>query len=490
MPVCGIPAGARRHEGGPRAFADRRPRPSTRFRRVAAATAGSPAEIEALAVAGEPVLLDGLVDHWPAVAAGRRSPAALNAYLKALDQGAPVPVMEAPAASGGRFGYGPDLREFSFTKRQRPLGETLDRIERGVGHGRGAGHRHPDAAAGGAPARLPPPTIRCRCCRRAPSRGCGWAGRSGRRSTTIRDHNLACVIAGRRRFLLFPPEQVAEPLYRSARPAAAAFAGRSGRARSRAFPALRAKPWRRRRSPSSDPAMRCCCRNIGGTTSPRATPITRWSITGGEAAPRGLENARRLLPRRLARDPEPADRASGFTGGRCSKPMSSTRPGREPPTSRRALRAYLGDMAPRERARAEAPAGAGDPEASRIQSPPRYRSPYASALSFWLRLAAAGIAIATASPGTAAARAADPASIAARADGLEARRGALRMRVTALTELDPARPDRARRRLAGGCELGGRRGPPRPIGRESRAPATASPRRRFASISGRTCGWR
>src|SRR5258708_38370583 len=37
-----------------------------------------------------------------------------------------------------------------------------------------------------------------------------WLG--GRVRTQIhhdRDHNLACVIAGRRRFVLFPPEQVA-----------------------------------------------------------------------------------------------------------------------------------------------------------------------------------------------------------------------------------------------------------------------------------------
>jgi alpha-glucosidase len=52
-------------------------------------------------------------------------------------------------------------------------------------------------------------------------------------------------------------------------------------------------------------------------------------------------------------------------------------------------------------------------------------------LSFWLRLAAAGLAIATTVPATAQVRS---TTLAARVDGVEAQRGALRMRVTALTD--------------------------------------------------------
>jgi hypothetical protein len=116
--------------------------------------------------------------------------------------------MEAPPSSHGRFGYGADLREFSFTKRARPLGETLGRIARA----------RTDPAAGylaiqmlpldtqmpafvrDNPMPLVPPDARPKL----------WLG--GPVKTQIhndRDHNLACVVAGRRRFLLFPPEQVA-----------------------------------------------------------------------------------------------------------------------------------------------------------------------------------------------------------------------------------------------------------------------------------------
>jgi alpha-glucosidase len=51
--------------------------------------------------------------------------------------------------------------------------------------------------------------------------------------------------------------------------------------------------------------------------------------------------------------------------------------------------------------------------------------------SLWLRLAAAGLAIATAAPLAAQVPA---ASVAAQSDGVEAHRGAVAMRVTALTD--------------------------------------------------------
>lgn len=164
--------------------------------------------LDALLAAGEPVVLKNAVDHWPVLAAARSSPAALDAYLRKHGSGAPVPVMEAPPSSGGRFGYSNDVREFSFTKRSRPLGETLDRIARA----------RTDPASGYlAIQMLPldvqmPALVRDNVMPLVPSgaRPRLWLG--GPVKTQIhndRDHNLACVIAGHRRFVLFPPEQVA-----------------------------------------------------------------------------------------------------------------------------------------------------------------------------------------------------------------------------------------------------------------------------------------
>jgi hypothetical protein len=175
--------------------------------RVAPASPRTSADIEELLGAGEPVVLPGLVERWPIVEAARRGPNALACYLLARDRGAPAPVMEAPAASGGRFGYAEDLREYSFSKRYRPLGETLERIARQADQTDGAiiaiqmlplAEQLPDVVRDNPMPLLPgeaSPKL--------------WLG--GAVKTQIhhdRDHNLACVVAGHRRFLLFPPEQV------------------------------------------------------------------------------------------------------------------------------------------------------------------------------------------------------------------------------------------------------------------------------------------
>jgi hypothetical protein len=162
-------------------------------------------DLRALIRAGQPALITGLIEQWPCLHAARRSSAALNDYFKALDRGAPVPVKEAPASSEGRFGYQADLREFTFSTRQRPLGETLDRLERGLERPGGAFIAIQMLPLNLLPGFLPTnpmpllPGVEPRL----------WLGGPVRTQLHHdRDHNLACVIAGRRRFVLFPPEQV------------------------------------------------------------------------------------------------------------------------------------------------------------------------------------------------------------------------------------------------------------------------------------------
>jgi cupin-like protein len=165
------------------------------------------AELAVAAEASRPLVLRGLIEHWPSLAAGRKSSSALIDYFKRMDRGIPAPMVEAPASARGRLGYSADMREFTFSKRQRGISETLDRIERQTDRPNApiiaiqmlplASHL-PDFVQQNPMPLLP---------------GIGpllWLG--GRVRTQIhhdRDHNLACVIAGRRRFVLFPPEQVA-----------------------------------------------------------------------------------------------------------------------------------------------------------------------------------------------------------------------------------------------------------------------------------------
>lgn len=91
------------------------------------------AELDQAVAAARPLVIKGLLERWPALAAGRESPKALNRYLKSLDRGLPGIVMEAPASAEGRFGYSRDMREFTFSKRKQGISETLDRIERQIG---------------------------------------------------------------------------------------------------------------------------------------------------------------------------------------------------------------------------------------------------------------------------------------------------------------------------------------------------------------------
>ncbi len=179
------------------------PSPLDGLPRVAARTAPPPADLIA---AGVPVVLKGLFEQWPALAAGRAG--ALPAYLKGLDRGAPVPVMEAPARTAGKFGYGPDLREFNFTRRSARLSDAVDRILRLAGEENAPyvavqmlplAVQMPDFVAQN-PMPLLPADV-------APRLWVGGAVHT--RTHNDRDHNLACVLAGRRRFLLFPPDQVA-----------------------------------------------------------------------------------------------------------------------------------------------------------------------------------------------------------------------------------------------------------------------------------------
>jgi len=174
---------------------------------IPVASISTAAELDLAVKASKPLVLKGLIEHWPALAAGRHSASALNQYFKSMDLGFPATVMEAPASTQGRFGYSADLREFTFSKYQRGISETLDRLERQADRPNApiiafqmlplASHL-PGFVEQNPMSLLPQvaPLL--------------WLG--GRVRTQIhhdRDHNLACVIAGRRRFVLFPPEQVA-----------------------------------------------------------------------------------------------------------------------------------------------------------------------------------------------------------------------------------------------------------------------------------------
>lgn len=154
-----------------------------------------------------PAVLRCLVAAWPAVAEGRKSPQATVDYLLGLDQGSPLPLLTAPPAVQGRFFYGNDMRSPNFERRTAPLAAGL--------HALLAQLANPDPPAifmeaARVPDCLPTFTKFHRLeLLDASIEPRIWIGNA----VTVQTHydlysNIACVIAGRRRFTLFPPEQL------------------------------------------------------------------------------------------------------------------------------------------------------------------------------------------------------------------------------------------------------------------------------------------
>lgn len=163
---------------------------------------------EEVVPAAEPVVLSGLVAHWPAVRAGLTSPRALVDYLRGFDRGKTVNVLEGPPSIRGHFFYREDLRGFNFERRPATIGATMERLLAQAEDPNPAAiyiestptneHLPPFAAQNVQP--LLPPAV-------APLI---WMGGP----LTVQTHfdlssNIACVVGGRRRFTLFPPDQVA-----------------------------------------------------------------------------------------------------------------------------------------------------------------------------------------------------------------------------------------------------------------------------------------
>jgi hypothetical protein len=157
--------------------------------------------------AAQPVVLRGAVAGWPVVAAGRESPAALSAYLRRFDRGTPVRAMLGKPSIGGRFFYNDDLSDFNFRAEQVRLGSALDLLLGALDDARPASlaiqsvQTREHLPGFDVDNRMPllPDSLEPRV----------WIGNK----VTVAAHhdpseNIACVVAGRRRFTLFPPEQV------------------------------------------------------------------------------------------------------------------------------------------------------------------------------------------------------------------------------------------------------------------------------------------
>ena len=152
-----------------------------------------------------PVLLRQLVGDWPVVAAGRRSLTAFRDYLARFDVGGKMEAFIGAPEIAGKYFYGADLDGFNFQRRQMPFGAALEVIISQLG-------QPPSQSlyVGSVPVADYLPGFQAEnAMPLVPALPRIWLGHA----SDISAHydtvdNLACVVAGRRRFTLYAPELV------------------------------------------------------------------------------------------------------------------------------------------------------------------------------------------------------------------------------------------------------------------------------------------
>ena len=158
---------------------------------------------------GEPAVFRGLVADWPPVRAAKDGPEELAGMLRFAATDEPFQGWVAPAEVEGRFNYNDDFSGFNFERRLTTVDQLLDLLL----SQRGAEKPH-SMYAGGIPIQkhLPSliPNIPVPMLDMARDTMISlWLGNRTRTATHWdQSSNLACVVAGRRRFTLFAPDQL------------------------------------------------------------------------------------------------------------------------------------------------------------------------------------------------------------------------------------------------------------------------------------------
>lgn len=161
--------------------------------------------------AGEPVILKGYAREWPLVQAGKVSSEKAMEYLSGYSVRKPVTFYEGAPDMGGRFAYNEDITAFNFSSGRIPFEDFFERVKEQKGPDGDylyvgsttldeyfPGIREENDLNLSDPAlQNHPPLVSI------------WMG-----NRTIASahydlvNNIACCAVGRRRFTLFPPEQI------------------------------------------------------------------------------------------------------------------------------------------------------------------------------------------------------------------------------------------------------------------------------------------
>jgi len=154
-----------------------------------------------------PAVMRGLVADWPAVRHAGESAGAIDAYLRRFANGAAVDALMMPPHVHGRIFYNDDMSGFNFSRTKATIADVSDKVVR---HSRF--ENRPALVVQSAliadclpgferenRLRVLDPSVQPRI----------WLGSAVITPAHFDEsNNVACVVAGTRRFTLFPPEQV------------------------------------------------------------------------------------------------------------------------------------------------------------------------------------------------------------------------------------------------------------------------------------------
>ena len=155
-----------------------------------------------------PVVFRGIASNWPLIQKARESNEAAEEFLRSFYKGAPVHAFVSESDIKGRIFYTDDLADNNFTR----ISTQMDRVLEQLRENRETGSKA-TIYMGSAPIDHCLPGMGAE--NSLPHEGIDatvriWIGNK----TTVAAHydamdNIACVCAGRRRFTLFPPDQLA-----------------------------------------------------------------------------------------------------------------------------------------------------------------------------------------------------------------------------------------------------------------------------------------
>ncbi len=159
--------------------------------------------------AQQPAIFKGLVSHWPAVARAAQSDAALCSYLTGLANDRRIQLWTTKPELAGRYSFRDDLAGPNHMQRSLPFAEIANLLLRDAADENASCHY-----AGGVPVPQIMPGLTVDNPMPLLPAGPGqivhlWIGNQTRTAAHWDlPQNLACVVAGQRRFTLFPIDQI------------------------------------------------------------------------------------------------------------------------------------------------------------------------------------------------------------------------------------------------------------------------------------------